>query len=126
MADPEFEAKLGRWFAEAPALPDEDWFAGRVQARLERSWVLRRLLIGTAGLAGGLVAAGQMLGAHLVMGRIAGLPAASLEAMSGGARTLSRLNVLADLPVRGEVLWTGAGLAVLAVVFMATRSLEEF
>ena len=125
MADPEFEAKLGRWFADAPALPDEDWFAGRVQARLERSWVLRRLLIGTAGLAGGLVAAGQMLGAHMV-GRIAGLPGASLEAMSGGARTLSRLNVLADLPVRGEVLWTGAGLAVLAVVFMATRSLEEF
>ena len=125
MADPEFEAKLGRWFAEAPSLADEDWFAGRVQSRLERSWVLRRLLIGAAGLAGGLVAAGQMLGAHMV-GRIVGLPGASFEAMSDGAHTLSRLNVLADLPVRGEVLWTGAGLAVLAVVFVATRSLEEF
>ena len=125
MADPEFEARLGRWFAEPPALADNDWFARRVQARLERSWVVRRALIGCAGLAGGLIAAWQMVGAHMV-GRIAGLPGESFEAMSDGARNLSRLGVLADLPVRGEVLWTGAGLAVLAVVFVATRSLEEF
>ena len=125
MADPDFEAKLGRWFAEAPALPDADGFARRVEDRLDRSWAMRRILIGLAGLIGGLFAAGQMLGARL-LDEVSGVSGASMTAVDEGMRTLGQLRILSMLPVGGEVLWVGVGLALLAVVLMATRSLEEF
>ncbi len=125
MADPEFETRLNRLFGEAPALPDADGFARRVETRLARGWAVRRLLIGAAGLGGGAVAAGQMLGAHLFHA-MAGLSATSVHALSRGSRALGELHVLTDLPIGGEVIWMGAALAVLAVVLMATRSLEEF
>ena len=36
------------------------------------------------------------------------------------------MRVLTALPIGNEVMWVGIGLAVLAVVLMAARSLEEF
>ena len=125
MADPEFENRLGKWFAEVPAFADADVFARRIEARLDRSWAVRRVLIGAAGLGGGLVAGGQMLGAN-VFQRVAAVSDASMQAVSQGARTVGQLRMLSMLPVGGEVIWMGAGLAVLAVVLMATRSLEDF
>jgi hypothetical protein len=124
MADPEFETRLLRLFAETPELADADGFAGRIEARLERAWTLRRLMIGAAGLGGGGIAVAQTLGAHL-FDRVAGFSDASAAAVTQGARTLSQLRLLEALPVGGEVLWVGAGLALLAVALMATRSLEN-
>ena len=72
-SDPEFDARLGREFAEAPAFGDADGFARRIEDRLGRSWALRRLLIGLAGIAGGLVAAGQMLGGGHLWAAVSGL-----------------------------------------------------
>ena len=125
MADPDFETRLQRLFAEAPDLADADGFARRIEARLDRSWTLRRILIGTAGLGGGAIAVAQTVGAHL-FDRVAGFSDASASAVSQSARTLSQLHLLSALPIGGEVLWVGAGLALLAVVLMATRSLENF
>ncbi len=125
MVDPDFEVRLGRWFAEAPAFADADVFARRVEARLDRSWSMRNALIGAAGLGGGLVAAGQMLGTNLFHS-VAAASDASMHAVSLWARTAGQLRVLTMLPIGGEVVWMGAALAVLAVVLMATRSLEEF
>ena len=125
MVDPDFEVRLGRWFAETPAFADADVFAQRVEARLDRSWAMRSALIGAAGLGGGVVAAAQMLGTNLFHS-IATASDASMHAMSQGARTVGQLRLLTMLPVGGEVIWMGAALAVLAVVLMATRSLEEF
>jgi hypothetical protein len=125
MDDPGFEARLGRWFADSPAFVDADWFNARVQDRLDRSWTVRRLLIGVAGLVGGVFAAGQMLGAE-VFHKLVGGADASLAALDSSAKAIGQLRVLTMLPVGSEVLWVGAGLAVLAVVLMATRSIEEF
>ena len=125
MADPEFDTRLGRMFSEAPAYPDADVFARGIEARLARSWTLRRMLIGLAGLAGGVVAAGQMLGAHLWQA-VGGFATASSQAVTRGGQAIGQLKVLGDLPIGGEVMWMGLGLAVLAVVLMAARSLEEF
>jgi hypothetical protein len=125
MADRDFEATLGRWFAETPEFADADGFAHRIATRLDRSWILRRSLIGAAGVSGGLIAVGQMLGVH-VYERVLDASQASATAVSRGSRTISQLQHLGDLPVSGEVLWMGAALAVLAVVLMATRALEEF
>ena len=125
MADPDFESRLSRMFAEAPAFADSDGFAQRIEDRLDRSWTLRRVLIGAAGLTGGAVAVGQTLGAHL-FDQVVGMSDASADAFTHSARTLSQLRFLTALPVGGEVLWMGAGLAVLALVLMATRTLQEF
>jgi hypothetical protein len=125
MADPDFDARLMRLFAEAPAFADADGFAQRVENRLDRTWTVRRVLIGAAGLAGGAIAVGQAVGAN-VFDRIVGFSDASAATMAHSARALSQLRFLSELPVGAEVLWVGAGLAVLAVALMATRSLENF
>ena len=46
--------------------------------------------------------------------------------LARGSQAIGQLGVLGDLPIGGEVIWVGVGLAVLAVVLMAARSLEEF
>jgi len=125
MADAEFEAQLGRWFAMTPAYADADAFTRRVEGRLDRSWTLRRALIGAAGVGGGLIAVGQMIGVHMFQ-RVEGVSQASATALSQGSRTFSQLQHLIDLPISGEVLWMGAALAVLAVILVATRMMEEF
>ncbi len=124
MADPDFETRLGRWFSETPALPDEDAFARRVSARLDRAWMVRRFLIGLAGLVGGSMAAGQMLGAHMFR-QVEGVGAASATTFSQGTRALAQLHLLTDLPVGSEVIWMGAGLAVLGMLLFGARALEE-
>ena len=68
MADFEFEGRLERLFAQPPRLADGDAFARRVEARLDREWTLRRVLIGAAGLAGAVVALGQTLGSGALCG----------------------------------------------------------
>jgi hypothetical protein len=124
MADPDFETRLIRLFAQAPEFVDSDGFAQRVESRLDRSWTVRRLLIGAAGVGGGAIAVAQTIGAHL-FDRVAGFSGASVAAFSQGARTLSQLPLVTALPIGGEVMWVGAGLAVLAVVLVATRALEN-
>ncbi len=125
MADLEFETRLGRWFGQAPEFADADVFAARVEGRLNRTWALRRILIGAAGAGGGIIAVVQMLGVHLFE-RVQGVSQASADAFAQGSRTISQLQHLSDLPFSGEVIWMGAALAVLAIVLMATRALEEF
>jgi hypothetical protein len=125
MADPEFEARLERWFADSPAVPDADGFARRVEHRLDRAWRVRRALIGTAGLAGGVIAVGQVLGGHVAKG-VASASAHSVSAVSQGVTAVSDLRLLTALPVGSEVLWVGAGLAMVAVVFFAARAIEDF
>ena len=57
MVELEFERRLERLFADAPAFSDEKAFATSVERKLDRGWNLRRILIGAAGLVGGLVGA---------------------------------------------------------------------
>ena len=125
MADSEFDAQVGRLFSEIPSFADADGFAHRVERRLARSWTVRRLAIGLAGIAGGVVAAAQMLGSHLWQA-VGGVATVSSQVVTRSGQAIGQLKVLNDLPIGGEVLWMGLGLAVLAIVLMAARSLEEF
>src|SRR5579872_4264386 len=61
MAEHMFEMRLDRMFAETPAFADAELFAATLEARLNRGWTTRRLLIGGLGLVGGFVGAAQVL-----------------------------------------------------------------
>jgi hypothetical protein len=132
MADQEFDAQLARMFAEHPPFPDQAAFARRVEARLDRGWGLRRMVIGVLGLGGGLVAAGQGLGGNLI-GRLLSASHASVNVAQQTAS--SAPDVLALLgqswglrfPSVGiEVIWLVLGLLAVAAALLATRALEEF
>ena len=65
MAEADFERSLERLFGEAPELPDAAAFAHRVERRLERGWAARRMLIGAAGVVGGVIGASQLIMSNL-------------------------------------------------------------
>ncbi|MGZ8408248.1 MAG: hypothetical protein ACXWVJ_09495 [Caulobacteraceae bacterium] len=126
MSDLDFEYRLERMFAAAPAFADSAAFAQRVESRLDRNWAMRRVMIGVAGLGGGLIAAMQMIGSRFGE-QVNGLGG---DAVAQAGRAFGSFSpewkALSYLPYSTEVLWMGAGLAVLAVALIATRAIEEF
>jgi hypothetical protein len=126
--DPAFEMRLGRLFSEAPHYPDCQLFADQIESRLGRGWALRRVLIAAAGVAGGLIAAGQMIGSGLAA-RLSGASHMVSATRQGVSQLplplMPQLSVLSDMPFGGEVVWLVLGLAVLAGALLAGRSLEE-
>ena len=126
MSDLDFENRLERMFAQPPAFDDSGPFARRIEARLDRSWAMRRVAIGVAGLVGGLIAALQMIGSRLGA-QVEGVSAVGMAEVSKAFGALTpEIKAFSYLPYSGEVLWIGAALAVLAIALMATRSIEEF
>ena len=65
MADVSFENRLLRMFDEPPAFADADRFAHDIEARLDRGWGLRQLMIGAFGVIGGVIGAAQMVGSGM-------------------------------------------------------------
>ncbi len=127
MADPSFEHQLGRLFAEPPSLPGQAEFTAVVQARLERGWAMRRVLIGAAGVLGGLVAAAQVVGANLVQRVAVASQGADSRAHNLAADLMARGEAtlhLQSLPLGGEVLWMVAGLAAMGVALVAARLMD--
>ena len=100
-------------------------FAARVEARLDRSWAFRRLAITVAGLVGGAIAAMQMIGSRLGA-QVEGVGSqASAQIARSWNEVSAPLKAISVLPYSTEVMWMGAGLAVLAIALIATRSIEE-
>lgn len=126
MAEPDFEAQLTRLYNEPPAFPDAELFAVQIAADLDRGWALRRVLIGGAGVAAGVIAAVQLITTRF---------SAELQTLSrDGTRdlnadleqALNRVNQMVATPASVEALWLAAGLALLALGFAVTRAMEEF
>ncbi|MBU4436402.1 MAG: hypothetical protein KKC14_18525 [Alphaproteobacteria bacterium] len=126
MAEPDFESQLTRLFSEAPPFPDAELFAAQVAASLDRGWALRRVLIGGAGVAAGVVAAAQIAASRFS----SELQTLSLDGARGVSAdidaALHKFNQLVATPASVEALWLVAGLAALALAFAVTRAMEEF
>jgi hypothetical protein len=123
--DPDFERALERMFAEPPELNDSDAFAGKVQARLALGWRIRTLSIGAAGVAGGVVAASQLIGSGLAI-QLQHASARSAQAADAVYRqTSSGLDALAHVTPSAGLFWVVSGLMILAAVVGATRVLDE-
>lgn len=125
MADRTFEMELDRLFGEYPAFPDADLFALRVETSLERGWTFRRFLIGGLGLAGGLVAAVQLMG-YGVAPKLQALIAQNAPNIEVKWTDVAFSHVLpGGLAVNGEILWMSAAMAVVAIGFAVTRAIRE-
>jgi hypothetical protein len=126
MADVEFERRLLQMFDQPPAFADADRFALGVEARLDRGWNFRRLVIGAFGLVGGVIGALQMMSSGLAPQ----LGTASTEAvgmMNREFRDVWQAGAgYASMPLSGEVMWMAAALGVMALAFAVTRAVEEF
>ncbi len=125
MAD-DFENQLGRLFNQPPAFSDSEAFAALVTARLDRTWTLRRIMIGVGGLAAGVVVAWQFLAGRFG-GELSAVSSDTRDAMdSGVARLLAGFDQVVSLPAGNETLWLGAALAVAALAMAVTRAVETY
>ena len=128
MSDPNFEMRLHRMFSETPAYADAPLFAVDVENRLGRGWALRRVLIGAAGVVGGLVATLQIAGGGVAarfMGAIHLFDDVRRSFAQAPASLPPPFSEIGQLPFGGEVIWLVVGMAVLAAALLASRSLEE-
>jgi len=126
MAEADFESRLLRMFDQPPPLADAELFSRRVEARLDRGWSLRQLMIGVAGVAGGVIAAVQMMGSGL-MPELTEASARGTSLISGEISEAWRSTAaLEAMPLSGEVLWMAAAMGVMALAFAVTRAVEEF
>ncbi|CAN7207409.1 hypothetical protein LJR225_000703 [Phenylobacterium sp. LjRoot225] len=123
MAEPDFERRLERLFADAPAFADDDAFADRIAQRLDRGWTARRWLIGAAGVTGGVVGASQMV----VSGVFHRMESAgtSARALSTGLTQTAPAQWISTLPSGGVVVWIAVAVAIVMIGFVLTRVIEE-
>ena len=125
MADPGFEHRLQRLYADAPPRPDAALFAAQLRERLERGWMWRRMTIGLAGALGGFLVIWQLAGSTVMarVGEVSRLP------MLGFWREI--VHAVASVPGVGafpfpmELVWLLAGLLLLAAAFLVTRAVDE-
>jgi hypothetical protein len=123
MAEPDFERRLERMFAEAPAFGDDKAFADRISRRLDRGWTARRWLIGAAGVAGGLIGTSQVV----VSGVFHHMESAgsSARALSAGLTQTAPAQWISTLPSGGVVVWIAVAVAIVMIGFVLTRVIEE-
>jgi len=126
MAEVDFERALERMFADAPAFPDSEAFAARIERRLDRGWMVRRAAIGGAGLVGGVIGASQLILSRFV-DRIETASTGSAKIITAGWNEVApAADLLASTPVGSPVVWLAMAMALLALGFVVTRLIDEF
>ncbi|MDO8899787.1 MAG: hypothetical protein Q7V15_00355 [Phenylobacterium sp.] len=125
VAELEVERALERMFARATELPDADAFVNRVQRRLDRGWAARRILIGGAGVVGGVIGASQLIMSNL-FSRAEAASSESARVLTSSVRQIApQADWLFNGPAGIEAIWLAAGLAVVAMGLVLTRIIEE-
>lgn len=110
MAEREFEAELERMFNQPPVFDgkdgfaDNDAFARRVNAKLNKSWRLRAFGLATAGAVGGLIAISQTIGSNF-----------NLRFTEASAQSVSRVDGLYEQTVGQFENLGGADLAAIGL-----------
>lgn len=148
-APDEFDPFIERLFQQTPPMADAADFARRVERRLAAGARLRTVVIGVAGLVGGVVAVRETLGANLSFTTDAQAGAAELTASTAsasenvrlvdagfGALTaqvqaaqsgLSRLGIDFDFGALGgmQMFWAVAALLIAAAVMAGMKLANE-
>lgn len=124
MAEPDFERRLERLFAEDHELSDAGAFAAGVERRLDRGWTARRWLIGAAGVLGGVIGASQLMMSN-VFQRVATAEDSARLLSTGLIHLAPHADWITALSSSGGVVWMAAGMAVLMMGFVLTRVIGE-
>ena len=124
MAD-EFERRLERLFGEAPFFADAEVFAQGIDQRLDRGWNIRSVLIGTAGLMGGVVGVSQLLMSNFFqrMGEASEGSARALEV--GVAKITPQVELMSMVSGDWGVVSLAGVTALFAMVFVLSRFIDE-
>jgi hypothetical protein len=124
MAD-EFERRLERLFGEAPFFADAEVFAQGIEQRLDRGWNIRSVLIGTAGLMGGVVGVSQLLMSNFFqrMGEASEGSARALEV--GVAKITPQVELMSMVSGDWGVVSLAGVTALFAMVFVLSRFIDE-
>ena len=115
-----FDARLERLFAQPPRVADPDGFARRVETRLDREWSLRRSFIGIAGLAGGVIAVAQVVGAE-TYSRVIAVTAPLTKQIDTRWATDWSTQLDSAALLSGQTLWIAAALGGLVATLAITR-----
>jgi len=124
MAD-EFERRLERLFGEASFFADAEVFAQGIEQRLDRGWNIRSVLIGTAGLMGGVVGVSQLLMSNFFqrMGEASEGSARALEV--GVAKITPQVELMSMVSGDWGVVSLAGVTALFAMVFVLSRFIDE-
>jgi hypothetical protein len=137
MSADEFDPAIERLFARSPAMPDASLFTARVEQQLQKGSRIRFVVLGLAGVVGGVVAAREMVSINLgsstegapaataAMGR--GLEAVSFNAQTAIQSALDQAGVgdLAFGSMTGmQLFWVTAG-ALIAIAAAGVLKLSQ-
>ena len=134
MSADEFDPAIERLFARSPAMPDATLFTAQVEERLQKGSRVRFVVLGLAGVVGGVVAAREMLTVNFSMGNAAptaamgrGLESVSFNAQSAIQSGLDQagLGSLSFGSMSGmQMFWVAAG-ALIAVAAAGVLRLSQ-
>jgi hypothetical protein len=134
MSADEFDPAIERLFARSPAMPDATLFTARVEERLQKGSRVRFVVLGLAGVIGGVVAAREMLTVNFSMGNAAptaamgrGLESVSFSAQSAIQSGLDQVGLggLSFGSMNGmQMFWVAAG-ALIAVAAAGVLRLSQ-
>jgi hypothetical protein len=125
VADPGFEFRLERMFAEAPPAPDAELFAFRVLERLDRGWNARRFVIGSMGVLGGLIGAYEILGTGAT-GQLTAFIGRSNDFLARHvAASISETLAPGGIYVDVQAIWLAGALVIVAAGFGLARLVRE-
>jgi hypothetical protein len=116
-APDEFDPFIERLFRETPPLPDSAEFARGVEKRLAAGSRTRTVVIGVAGLIGGVVAVRETLGSNLNFEASQTAEAAGLSASTAAAAEPIRLTEAGVGALRAQAQAAQNGLSDLGVNF---------
>ena len=137
MSADEFDPAIERLFARSPNLPDAPMFAAGVEARLATGSRVRALVLGLAGVTGGVVAVRETVASNIsfsaqregeavsrVSGGVEGLAVQAQSAVQSGLGGLCLDQV--DLGAFGgmHLFWIAAG-ALMALAIAGVMKLSE-
>lgn len=136
MSADEFDPAIERLFARSPAMPDAALFTAQVEQRMQKGSRVRFVVLGLAGVVGGVVATREMLTVNFGVGGSAsaptaamgrGLEAASFNAQSAIQSGLDQLGLgnMAFGSMSGmQMFWVAAG-ALIAVAAAGVLRLSQ-
>lgn len=135
MSADEFDPAIERLFARTPTMPDAALFTARVEQRMQKGSRMRVVVLGLAGLVGGVVAVREVVsvnfnadGGGLTAGMGQGLEAVSFNAQTAVQSSLDQVGLgnLQFGSMNGmQLFWVVAGALIVVAAAGVVRLSQE-